>query len=405
MSQEFDDHRGLTRRGFLSRVAMLGSAAALWGCQQPGPVAPSTGQRAAPGAADGARPALPPGWDDLVEGAKREGEINIYSAIVGTEGRAALLDAFEKVYPSINVQLVSLPNVQLIARVAAERAAGRHIADVLVGPGQTAIPAFKSDGALAAISPALMLPEVLDRSLWLNGRHWWLDAAEPYTAIGFQGQLQPVISHNTQLVDSREFTSYWDLLNPKWKGKIVARDVRQAGPGGPQVIYQYRHPELGRTFVERFWSEMDVTISVDARQMIDWLAQGQYVVGFAVNSRELREAARQGLPVGLIPPTQLKEGADLSHAGGTMNLMAQAPHPNAAKLYVNWLLSREGQIDWQQHTMGPSLRVDIPKDNLDAALLPKADVNYTSSSTEDFSRAYEEEVAAIIGRGLERARR
>ncbi|MBM2809662.1 MAG: ABC-type Fe3+ transport system periplasmic component [Chloroflexi bacterium] len=316
-----------------------------------------------------------------------------------------LAGVFESTFPRIKVQYLAMPNVQLIARMAAERSAGRYIPDVMVGPGSTAIPAFKPDGGLAPIKPSFVLPEVLDESLWLNGRHWWMDAAPPYVAMGFVGQLQPVLSYNTQLVDPKEITSYWDLLNPKWKGKVVARDVRQAGPGGPQVLYQYRHPDLGFAFVERFWTEMEPQISVDARQMIDWLAQGQYVIGFAVNSRELREAGLLGLPVALIPVSQLKEGSDLSHAGGSLNLSAQAPHPNAAKLYVNWLLSREGQIAWQKHTLSPSLRQDIPKDGLDPSVLPTSGVQYISSSSEDYGRLEDTPIEEIITRAVARNQR
>lgn len=80
------------------------------------------------------------------------------------------------------------------------------------------------------------------------------------------------------------------------------------------------------------------------------------------NSRETKNAIKQGLPIGQI--VELKEGGTMTSGGGTISLIDKAPHPNAAKLFVNWLLSREGQLEFQRRNGSDSLRVDIPKQNV-----------------------------------------
>jgi len=77
----------------------------------------------------------------------------------------------------------------------------------------------------------------------------------------------------------------------------------------------------------------------------------------------------QGLPVDWFDPDHLKEGAYITAGSGGAALINKAPHPNAAKLALNWLLSREGQITYQRifttGEEGPdSLRIDIPKDKV-----------------------------------------
>jgi ABC-type Fe3+ transport system substrate-binding protein len=103
----------------------------------------------------------------------------------------------------------------------------------------------------------------------------------------------------------------------------------------------------------------------------------------------MEKAMRQGLPVG--QTLDLKEGGTLSSSGGTLSFMNQAPHPNATKVFVNWLLSREGQIHVQKgrkdrpRTGSNSLRIDIPKDDVPEVNLRKDGVTYFDGDEERFS--------------------
>lgn len=112
---------------------------------------------------------------------------------------------------------------------------------------------------------------------------------------------------------------------------------------------------------------MDVTASRDIRQIVDWLATGKFAISglTQVPRTGLDVAKKQGLPVDWFDAAQLKEGVPLFASTGRAVLLNRAPHPNAARVLINWLLSREGQIVFQKVSpAADSLRTDVPKDNL-----------------------------------------
>jgi ABC-type Fe3+ transport system substrate-binding protein len=174
------------------------------------------------------------------------------------------------------------------------------------------------------------------------------------------------VSYNTKLVDVKDIKSYWDLLNPKWKGKIISRDIRVPGPGSGNARLFYYLPDVGPSFIRKLYGEMDVTLFRDYRQGTDWLAVGKVALCFFC---EVDVSKQQGLPVDTFGPKVFKEGAGLVQQFGTLGLVNRAPHPNAAKVFINWLLSRKGQIALQKNMLNTenptdSLRIDIPKDDI-----------------------------------------
>jgi ABC-type glycerol-3-phosphate transport system substrate-binding protein len=130
----------------------------------------------------------------------------------------------------------------------------------------------------------------------------------------------------------------------------------------------YYHRELGPEFMQQFFGGMDMTFARDSRQMTDWLGAGKYAI--CVGCLYIARANKQGLPVDDFVTTDWKEGGGISAGGGTLSLINQAPHPNAAKLFINWFLSPKGQLTLQKIPDGGehhnSGRMDIPKDDVDA---------------------------------------
>ncbi len=136
---------------------------------------------------------------------------------------------------------------------------------------------------------------------------------------------------NTKLVKADGIKSYWDLLNPKWKGKISAFDPRRTGRG--QSIRSINYNEkVGRKFLFRLFNEMDMMISVDQRSLGDWLAHGIYAIClWCSDVGTLRDDLKQ--PVDTVE--NIKEGSSLSGRFGSMAFMDRAPHPNAAAVFIN----------------------------------------------------------------------
>jgi len=337
-------------------------------------------------------------WSEIVAAANKEGEVFVYGP-PGKQRRIALVEEFEKAYPDIKVKFVAGSGRKQAPRLLAEREAGKYTADILIGGTTTPLKTLRPKGALTPIKPYLVLPEVKDPSGWFQNKIWYADNAEELV-IMFEGGLSNIIAVNTNLVKDGEIASYWDLLDPKWKGKIVAGDVRQPGPGGGQVRFLYASPELGPEYLKRLFGETDVTLSVDNRQMVDWLAQGKYAIHVFPSSIAMERAMAQGLPVKLVSPDDLKEGAPMSSGWGGVMVADRAPHPNAAKVYLNWLLSKEGQMAWQKHTGSPSLRKDVAKDDVSPWNLPSEEKKYFFGSTEDYMSIETKTVRKLVSEAV-----
>jgi iron(III) transport system substrate-binding protein len=307
-------------------------------------------------------------WEKTLAEAKKEGQVNIY--IYRYE---RLLQDFKKEYPGINVVSVTGRGTELTARLMAERRAGKYIADVYSGGTNGNYNTLYKGKVLDPVKPALILPEVVDLSKWYGKEHRYADPEGQYIFAYLANPSGAQLAFNSNLVNPKEFKSYWDATNPKWKGKIVSLDPRDTGLGATMQFFYY-NPEIGPEFMKKFFGGMDIQYAKNFRQMTDWLAQGRYAI--CMGCKDSLRAKGQGLPVDDFDTNKWKEGSSFSSGGGSLSMLNQAPHPNAAKVFINWFLSRKGQIALQK--LGDpddppnSRRIDIPKDDvpMEARLQP-----------------------------------
>jgi iron(III) transport system substrate-binding protein len=308
-------------------------------------------------------------WDKIVENAKREGEVRLWGEQEITH--PDIIAAFNKDFPFIKAVTVSGRVGDLMPRIIAERRAGKFLADVYSGGlGGRSFYDFHKAGVLDPLKPVLLLPEVIDGSKWLNGEQFYADSEKQFVFM-YEGSVAGVgLHYNTNLVDLKDFKSYWDLLNPRWKGKVLL--FERPGVGSPSVIRFYHNPLLGPDFVKRLFTDMDVTVSQDRRQASDWLASGKFSI--CIDCGDTDRAKQQGLPVDEFPHANLKEASDeISTSGNSgIALINSAPNPSAARVFINWFLSRAGQTTWQTvmnskvQEPSDSMRIDIPKDKVAA---------------------------------------
>lgn len=318
---------------------------------------------ASAGAADG-KPAWQVIWEKTVAAAKKEGKLNFY---VGRYGTEPLLNEFRKEFPEIQLITVNGTGNSLGTRIIAEIRAGKFVADLFSGGANTNYEVLYQGKALDSIKSALILPEVLDESKWYEGRHRYTDPEQRHIFVYIANPSSSGFYYNTNLVSSKEFKSYWDLVAPKWKGKYVSQEPTSTGLGGG-LQFMYYHPELGPEFIKRLFGDMQPTLGRDRRQITDWLAQGKFAL--CVGCRDANRAKSQGLPVDELDNVNWKEGLELTTGGGSMSLIKGGPNPNAAKVFINWFLTRRGQIAMQKYNdlygedAPNSRRMDIPKDML-----------------------------------------
>jgi len=308
-------------------------------------------------------------WQRVVEAAKKEGQVSLYGGQEITHPE--ILAAFNKEFPFIKVLSVAGRAADLMTRIVAERRADRYLADVMAsGPNGPRM--LYLGKALDPISSSFILPEVADTSKWYGGKHWYADPENQHIFM-FEGTINSTgLSYNTKLMSPGEIKSFWDLLEPKWRGKLLGMDPRSSAPPTP-VLILYHRPEVGPEFVRRLYKETEMTLFRDRAQGTNWLASGKFPL--CLLCRDIDKAAKQGLPVDDIAPDQLKEGLTVGGGGSSVIVLVnRAPHPNAAKVFINWYLSRQGQMIWQnvmnkrEVEASDSMRVDIPKEDV----LPEA---------------------------------
>ena len=305
-------------------------------------------------------------WEKTLRAAEAEGQLTLYGCCYEYD---RVVEGFKKKYPKIKIATVIGSGNQLATRILAERRGEKFLPDVVSSGANTLHDALYKAGALDPIKPALILPEVLDLTKWYQGEHRYIDPEKRYIFAFVANSQSGQIIYNVKQVNPAEFNSYWDLLNPKWRGKMASLDPTSFGMGAALQFF-YFHPDLGPAFLKKLYGEMQVTVSRDPRQMTDWLAAGKFPLCIRCNAgSEVGKAVQQKLPIGYLDTENWKEGGSSSAAGGTLGIPTRAPHPNAAKLFVNWFLSREGQIALQKlgrPDAHNSRRIDIPKDAVDA---------------------------------------
>jgi len=324
-----------------------------------------------------AKPTWQVDWEKVLAAAKKEGQVAVYIS-----GYEEILPEFQKEFPDIKVLPTTGRGSQVGQKLLAERRAEKYLADVINAGGVTTYQQLFPAKVFDPIKPALLLPEITDGSKWYEGKHHYSDPENQYIINYVGTATYGSISYNTKLANAKDFKSYWDLLAPKWKGKIISRDVRVPGPGSGNARLFYYLPDVGPSFIKKLYGEMDTTLFRDYRQGTDWLAVGKAAICFFC---EADVSKAQGLPVDTFGPGVFKEGAGLVTQFGTLGLVNRAPHPNAARVFINWLLSRRGQMTLQKimlPTENPvdSLRIDIPKDDVPVLQRRFDNVKYLDTS-------------------------
>src|SRR5262249_22171471 len=127
---------------------------------------------------------------------------------------------------------------------------------------------LEDQGLVQPVHPWLLLPEVVDTAGWFRGRVWFAGQEDKFFAVG-RARPYTAACINTNIVKAGEMKSYWDLLQPKWKSKIVSQDLR-IGSARNQMYTVYIRKDLGPDYLKRLFGEMDVTISRNLPQISDW---------------------------------------------------------------------------------------------------------------------------------------
>jgi iron(III) transport system substrate-binding protein len=315
-------------------------------------------------------------WDKVVADAKRDGRI-VVAGPTGNTHRQVLASFFEKSHSEIRVEYTGALLREMVPRIVQERQAGLYLWDIFIGVSVPAVASLKSVGAFEPLRPALIRPDVLDDGKWRRGFQDGFMETDGRSYYAFDGTVGRSLHVNWDVISRGEVRSAQELLDPKWAGKIVWDDPRHPGAGrmaGVTLMLAY-----GEEFLLRLWREQKIAYTADRRQLAEWVVRGLYPIALGLPVDLLANFQQQGVgrSVEALEATALDT---ISPGFGSLALINRAPHPNAAKVYANWLLSREAQREWAEKTQRNSRRLDVPPG--DPSRTPKPGVNYIETLKE-----------------------
>ena len=291
-------------------------------------------------------------WDKVVAAAKKEGKV-----VVGLPPSAELRRELEPAFKArfgIELEIFSATGPQIANRIVTEAQAGVRYFDSFIFGSCTGVPLIKS-GHFDPIEPYMILPEVKEAKHWWGG-HVFMDNVSGtrlfYSFISTKSTEG--YWHNTLLSKAEEFRSLDDLLNPKWKGKIGLSDPRVAGSG--LSVWSYLWDLKGEEFLKKF-VQQDLFVTQNLRQLAEALAKGKLAITLGIGLAQTEPFVKAGLPVKDLPDPV--EGNPSSNGYGTLAVVKNPPHPNATKVFVNWLLSKEGQEIYSRVLLHGTRRLDV----------------------------------------------
>ncbi|MGE0797402.1 MAG: ABC transporter substrate-binding protein [Lautropia sp.] len=283
-------------------------------------------------------------WDQVIAAAKREGTVVVYSGSVGVPDNVAVMKAFEAKY-GIKVELLEARAAELRERLRTELSLNRPSADVIYN----SVSMLEDNRREGSLQPFGRLP-LQDRLL----PQFTTDGSVLPVMVLTYGLLI-----NTQMVPEAEAPKSWkDLLEPKWKGRMLMDDPRT--PGGASLFFTVALNKLGQPFLEGL-AQQQPTMSRENRQAGMRVARGEFPIYFALSMAD--GVKLKGLPVKAYFP---EEGAPYLLFG--LGMVRGAAHPNAARLLINHFLERESARPF--HLNGRAVTYQADPGNLDPFLLP-----------------------------------
>ncbi len=273
----------------------------------------------------------------IIDAAKREGSVTVYTTLVINQLVRPMGDAFQAKY-GVKVNPVRADPGEIIRRVIDEAKAGRPQGDIF--DGTTPAATLKRENLVMKYLPesASNLPKE-----FVDPEGYW---AAMYVLVSTP-------SVNTELVKSGQEPRSWeDLLAPRWKGKMVWSSGSGSTGGGGFVALVMRElgEQKGRDFLKRLSQQNIASVPAATRQVLDQVMAGEYEIALVSSVHQVLASANQGAPVKWLPINP----AALSLV--TTSVARHAPHPNAAKLYMDFLLSDEGQNIFRENFYIPASR-------------------------------------------------
>ena len=276
-------------------------------------------------------PSRPAEWEKILDAAKKEGKV-VVSIPPSPELRKGMEIAFGRRY-GISVEFVPARGGAIIRRIVDETKAGIHYFDMHIGGTESIVTGLLPENVLEPVEPYFVFPDVKDPKQWWGG-HFWIDNAKRFV-YPFVAYQTVSLWQNPNDTKGSEFRSFDDLLNSRLEGKIGISYPRT--PGSGNSMWSHMLSVKGEEYLKRLVAQK-LYVARDLRLLGENLTKGKIAITVGIGYSELLPFIKAGLPV---------------------TIVKNPPHPNATKLFVNWLLGKDGQEIFGRAMGVASRRLDV----------------------------------------------
>ncbi|MBI4333555.1 MAG: ABC transporter substrate-binding protein [Chloroflexi bacterium] len=354
------------KRMLLSALALLLVLLAVVNCTRRVSETPATPAKPTPGGV-AARPEWQQRWETTLAKAKEEGTVSIINTVWSPRIAPLIGQAFKEKY---GINLENTPTArgtEMVAKIKAEQSAGLYLYDFFGLGSTTALTIMRPDGLLGPIEPLLILPETKDPAAWRGNKLPFLDQTRLFLAMG--ASKQPFITINTTMIKQGEITSYEDLLKPQYQGKMTINDPTVPGVGITilaNLSLDVWDKERTKDFLTRLVRDQKVVIERDNRVHVESVARGKYAIALSASPETVSTFLDAGAPLALLTA---REGTPVTSAAAGASVPTRMAHPNAGVVFLNWLLTKEGQSVLAKAFGFPSTRADASTEGIHSVYL------------------------------------
>lgn len=274
-------------------------------------------------------------WDRLVAAAKGK---TLHMNYQGNKGYDGAIRAFEQKF-GVKVEVTASRTSQALSRIRTEQRNGRFDWDIWWGPTSNMSNVAAPAGILTPMEPFFVLPEVKDTSNWLDPDYIWGDTKKQVFLHANEITYGAFVNRTALAktgVGMAEVESLDALVDPRLKGKIAMREASRPNAGAFAVT-SILHVK-GAAFLRKFLTEANPRIYRSPQQVNATAMRGGHAIALGVQNNSLAMCYKDG---GCKDVVAVKSTANVLPRG--LAIFKNPPHPDLAKLFINWILSKEGQ--------------------------------------------------------------
>jgi iron(III) transport system substrate-binding protein len=297
-------------------------------------------------------------WDRIVAAAEKEGTVVINSQ-PNPVWRDFILREFAKAYPKIELNFSMIPSEQFVARVRVERQTGKYLWDLGAAGAAAGFTLYK-DGAIDPLLPELILPEVNNPETWGGWGEAFVDTPRKYVFSMSAFVLSPYYNAAHVPGDKVAQLGLRVMLDPAYAGKTAWQDPNVPGSG---QSYATLMRTLGDDGLRKLVVDQKALLFAQQSQVVEAMARATAWFGIGPSVSSLITPYVQA---GAIKQADIQafgnkpEVSIISIGGNCLYVLNQRPHPNATRIFVNWILRKDVQLNLAKAIEQDSRRQDIP---------------------------------------------